>query len=74
MREQSVVADGDAQAGGDPIEDEHGGDPLPAPETGQQGNDGENMNSDHESDRAPATSFFGSMASSRADRALKPGR
>ena len=59
MREQAVIADGDPQAGGDPIEDQQGADGLGAPEPGHQCHDREGMDRDHESDRAPSHALIG---------------
>ncbi len=53
VRQQAVVADGDAEAGGDPIENQQAGNGLPAPEDGCQSQQAEGMNHDHESDRGP---------------------
>ena len=57
VREQAVIADRHAETGGDPVKDQCGADRLPAPETGEQRNDAQDMDRDHESDRSPAGAF-----------------
>ena len=68
MAQQPVIADGHAQAGGDPIEHQEGNDRLPAPELGQQGNHGESMDGGHEAKGCPIDAFAAWM-----DRAAAAG-
>ena len=57
MAQEPVIADGHAQAGGDPIQHHEGSDGLPAPELGQQGNHGKNMDGCHEAEGCPIDAF-----------------
>ena len=54
MRQQSVVTNRHAKAGGHPIQDREGRHRLPAPEQWQEGDDRQGVDRDHESDRSPA--------------------
>ena len=54
MTEQTVVADGHAEAGGDPVEDGQAGDGLPAPEHRQKCHQRKDVDAGHKADGAPA--------------------
>ena len=51
VREQAVIANRDAEAGCDPIQNEQAGDSRPAPEARQEGHNREGVDHDHESNR-----------------------
>ena len=59
VAEQAVVADGDAQTGGDPVHHHQGTGGPGAPETGQQGHHRQEMERGHVGDRAPVVAFLG---------------
>ncbi len=51
VREQAVIAKGDAEAGCDPVQHQQAGDRRPAPEARQEGHNREGVDHDHESNR-----------------------
>ena len=51
MREQTVIAEGDAQAGRNPVQNQQAGHSGPAPEARQEGHNREGVDHDHESNR-----------------------
>ena len=51
MRQQAVIAEGDAEAGGDPVQNQQAGHSRPAPEARQKGHGREGVDHDHESNR-----------------------
>ena len=51
MRQQAVIAEGDAQAGCNPIQNQQAGHSRPAPEARQKGHNREGVDHDHESNR-----------------------
>ena len=53
VTEQSVIADGHPQAGGDPVENQQAGHGGQAPEARQQRNGGQHMDGDHEQQHRP---------------------
>jgi len=57
MAQEPVIANGDPEAGGEPIEHQEGRDGLPAPELGQQGHHGEHMDGGHEAKGCPIDAF-----------------
>lgn len=57
VAEQSVVTDGHAQTGGDPIEDQQGGGGLPAPEHRQKRQGSKDVDGSHKADGSPAAAW-----------------
>ena len=53
VTEQAVVADGHAQAGGDPVENRQAGHGLPAPEHGQKCHHSKDVDAGHKANSAP---------------------
>ena len=57
MAQEPVIADGHAQAGGEPIEHQEGNDRLPAPELGQECHHSKPMDGGHEANGCPIEVF-----------------
>ena len=68
MAQEPVIADGHAQAGGDPIEHHEGSDGLPAPELGKECHHRKPMDGGHEAQGCPIDAFGAWM-----DRATAAG-
>ena len=64
MREQAVIAKGDAEAGRDPIQNQQARHSRPAPEAWQQGHNREGVDHDHESNRDGMLVILGLVAGS----------
>ena len=68
-----MIADGYAQAGGQPIVHKERDDRLPAPELGQEGNQGQSVEGGHEGDGSPAAALRAGLGLAMAASGLMQG-